>query len=58
MSKETYEPCRNCKSDVRLKSRRCPYCGILNPTVKVKDVITTTLVMIVIMFVFTYFTQN
>ena len=29
--------CRSCKRDIRLNSRRCPYCGILNPTVKTKE---------------------
>lgn len=49
------EPCRNCKSEIETKIRRCPYCGILNPTVKTKDVIITTFVIIIIMSLYTYF---
>ena len=30
------EECRNCKSEVKKGIGRCPYCGILNPTIKVK----------------------
>ena len=54
-SNENLEPCRNCKSDVASKIRRCPYCGILNPTVKVKDIIITMLLVTVVMFTYTYF---
>ncbi len=32
------EQCKNCKRDIQNKIRQCPYCGILNPTVKIKDV--------------------
>lgn len=49
------DPCRNCKSEVELKSRRCPYCGILNPTVKVPEILKTIFAIIVIMSIFTYF---
>ena len=49
--------CRNCKRDIELKIRRCPYCGILNPTVTVKEVITTTLIIIVVMFILTQVVQ-
>jgi hypothetical protein len=47
------EPCRNCKSDVKPKQRKCPYCGILNPTVKVKDIVITMFFVIVVMFTYT-----
>jgi len=32
------ETCRNCKREIENKIKQCPYCGILNPTVKIKDV--------------------
>ena len=56
MENKKIEPCRNCKSEVETKIRRCPYCGILNPTVKVKDILLTIGVIIFIMSLYTYFT--
>ena len=32
------ENCRNCKREVVKKIKRCPYCGIMNPTVNLKDI--------------------
>ena len=55
MKNEKLEPCRNCKSEVKSKIRRCEYCGILNPTVKTKDVFITIFVILFIMSVYTYF---
>jgi len=49
------EECRNCKSLVESKTRRCQYCGILNPTVKVKDVFITIFAIIFVMSLYTYF---
>ena len=49
-TKQQITQCRNCKRDIRLNSRRCPYCGILNPTVKLKEIIITTVIMIVILY--------
>ena len=49
--------CRNCKSDVEKSSRRCPYCGILNPTVTIKEVLSTIFIVIAVMYAFTYFTK-
>ena len=54
MSKKL-EECRNCKSLVESKTRRCQYCGILNPTVKVKDVFITIFAIIFVMSLYTYF---
>jgi len=54
-SKKRLEPCRNCKSDVESKTRRCPYCGILNPTVKVPEILITIFAIIIIMSIVTYF---
>ena len=30
--------CRNCHSEVTKGVGRCPYCGILNPTIEIKDI--------------------
>jgi len=43
--------CRNCKAKLKKSIRRCPYCGILNPTVTVKEVLTTTIIIVVILFI-------
>jgi RNA polymerase subunit RPABC4/transcription elongation factor Spt4 len=53
MPQKNLEPCRNCKSQIESKLRRCPYCGILNPTVKTKDILITTFIIIVVMFIYT-----
>jgi len=49
------EECRNCKSLIESKIRRCPYCGILNPTVKIKDVFITIFAVLAVMSIYTYF---
>jgi len=51
MEKKLVE-CRNCKSEVERKTRRCPYCGILNPTVTIKEVLVTTFFIIVVMYTY------
>ena len=55
MEAENNVECRNCKSDVSKGSRRCKYCGILNPTVTIKEVLQTIFIIIVVMYIFTYF---
>jgi len=50
------EECRNCKALIKPKIRRCQHCGILNPTVKTKDIFTTIFIIIFIMSLYTYFT--
>ncbi len=47
--------CRNCKSEVQNSTRRCPYCGILNPTVTISQVLKTILVVIVIMYIYSIY---
>lgn len=49
------EPCRNCKSEVKPKIARCPYCGILNPTIKLKEIFINIFLVIAVMAVITYF---
>ncbi|MBD3841302.1 MAG: hypothetical protein IE909_05365 [Campylobacterales bacterium] len=45
--------CKNCSYELRKNIRRCPYCGILNPTVTTKEVIVTTIIVIVVMYILT-----
>jgi len=47
--------CRNCKSEIETKLRRCPYCGILNPTVTLKEIFLTIFWVLIIMGIVTYF---
>jgi len=49
--------CKNCSYDIRKNSRRCPYCGILNPTVTIKEVFVTTIIMIAVLFILSFFIQ-
>ena len=58
MKDKKLEPCRNCKSEVESKIRRCQYCGILNPTVKTKDVFITIFVILFIMSIYSYFIEQ
>ena len=52
------QECRNCKFEVKKGARRCPACGILNPTVKIKDIFQTIFIVIIIMSIFTYLTNK
>lgn len=45
--------CKNCKREIAPKKRQCPYCGILNPTVTLKDVFISMAIVIVIMAIVT-----
>ncbi|MEA3513656.1 MAG: hypothetical protein U9R37_08650 [Campylobacterota bacterium] len=47
--------CRNCKSELKKGQGRCPYCGVLNPTVKVPEILITMFIIIFIMWIFTTF---
>ena len=46
--------CRNCYYDVKQGIRRCPYCGILNPTLKLKEIFIVIFGITVIMSIYTY----
>ncbi len=46
--------CRNCRSEVNKGVGRCPYCGILNPTIELKDIFKTIFWVIFIMAIVTY----
>ena len=52
-----YGTCRNCKTEIRKKLRRCPYCGILNPTVTLKEIFITMIGIVIVMGIFTYFSK-
>lgn len=55
MEKNDLKECRYCKSDVKKGIRRCPYCGVLNPTVETKDIFKTIFIIIFIMTIYSYF---
>ncbi|MEA3553612.1 MAG: hypothetical protein U9R39_04295 [Campylobacterota bacterium] len=52
---ENLSECRNCKSEVPKKARRCPYCGILNPTVTIPEILITMVGVIAVMAIYTIF---
>ncbi len=47
--------CRNCYYDLKKGIRRCPYCGILNPTLTLKNVFVMIFIITFIMSIYTYF---
>ncbi len=47
--------CKNCKREIEAKKRQCPFCGILNPTVTLKDVFVSLFIVLAIMSVVTFF---
>ncbi|WP_171012895.1 hypothetical protein [Arcobacter arenosus] len=49
------EPCRHCKREIEAKIRRCPYCGTLNPTVKIKDIFIGIFFVLAVMYVVSFF---
>jgi RNA polymerase subunit RPABC4/transcription elongation factor Spt4 len=53
--KKSYTPCRYCKQEIRLNTRRCPYCGTFNPTVKIKDIIITTVAIVAVLYALSFF---
>jgi RNA polymerase subunit RPABC4/transcription elongation factor Spt4 len=53
--KEIKQKCRNCTYEVKKNIRRCPYCGILNPTVEIKEIMITIVVIISFMLIYTTF---
>lgn len=44
-----------CKREIKKKIRQCPYCGTLNPTVKLKEIFQGIFIVIAVMSVVTYF---
>ncbi|NQY94680.1 MAG: hypothetical protein HRT43_10970 [Campylobacteraceae bacterium] len=49
------ENCRMCKSEIKDKIKRCPNCGTLNPTIKLKDIWIGIASVIAVMSVYMYF---
>lgn len=47
--------CKNCKNEIEAKKRQCPYCGVLNPTVSLKDIFIGMAIVLFVMSLFTYF---
>jgi len=45
--------CRNCSYKIEKRLRRCPYCGIMNPTVTLWEILGTTAIIIVVMYILT-----
>ena len=50
--------CKNCKNEIEAKKRQCPYCGILNPSVTLKDIFLALAFVLVVMSIVTYFVNN
>jgi hypothetical protein len=50
--------CKNCKNEIEPKRRQCPYCGILNPTVTLKDIFIGIGIVLFVMSIVTYFINN
>ena len=55
MEKDELKKCRNCTYDLKKGIRRCPYCGILNPTVDTKDIFKMIFIILFIMSAYSYF---
>ncbi|WP_267285287.1 hypothetical protein [Halarcobacter mediterraneus] len=41
-----------------MKKRQCPYCGTLNPTVKIKEIVWGMVFVLVVMSIVSYFMNN
>ena len=54
-TKDNMAECRNCKSSIKNRLGRCPYCGILNPTVKIPEILKTIAVIMILMMIYTIF---
>jgi hypothetical protein len=46
--------CRNCYYEVENGIKRCQYCGVLNPTLKLKDIFITIFFVLFVMAIYTY----
>ncbi|NVJ52104.1 MAG: hypothetical protein HWD90_00325 [Campylobacteraceae bacterium] len=52
------EPCRHCKREIETKKRQCPYCGTLNPTVKIKEIAIGIAAVTIIMYAVSFFINS
>ena len=57
MEQKGFKKCRSCTYDLPLKSKVCPYCGALNPTVSLKEIYITIFGVILVMGIYTYFVR-
>jgi predicted amidophosphoribosyltransferase len=51
---ESLRKCRNCYYHVKKGIRRCPYCGILNPTLEQREIWYMMLGVLLVMGIYTY----
>ncbi len=54
MEDQNLKKCRNCYYEVKKGIRRCPYCGILNPTLELKEIFKIIFWILFIMALYTY----
>jgi RNA polymerase subunit RPABC4/transcription elongation factor Spt4 len=54
MEEQKIKKCRNCTYELKKGIRRCPYCGILNPTLDTIDVFKYIIAILMIMALYTY----
>ena len=52
MEEKELKKCRNCIYDVPKNIRRCPYCGILNPTLQTIDVVKMIFIILSVMGIY------
>lgn len=52
---ENLRKCRNCYYHVQKGIRRCPYCGILNPTLEQREIWYMMAGILLVMGIYTYF---
>ena len=57
MEKIDLKKCRNCSYDLEKGIRRCPYCGILNPTLENSEIYKTIFIILSIFAIYTYYFQ-
>ena len=55
MEDEKIYTCRHCKHELLTRAGRCPYCGTFNPTVHIKEIVTTMAFVLAVMYAYTYF---
>ncbi len=57
MEEQKTKKCRNCTYELKKGIRRCPYCGILNPTLDTIDVFKYIIGILSIMFIYSFFVK-
>ncbi len=54
MENQDLKKCRNCTYEVPKGIKRCPYCGILNPTLEMKEIILGIIGVVAVMALYTF----